>query len=195
MQTGDRWKNVKITRLTERAQNSFALALCGALLLLLAVPLAAQAPQGAVRLHVIANSDSPLDQSVKLSVRDAVLAAMQPALTAAPGKAEARELLMQNAEALQSAAESALHSRGADYSARLYYGDAEFPDRQYGQRFYPAGEYEALRVVLGEGGGENWWCVMFPPLCLVDLENTSEPVDGDKVVFESAIAKLFAQDN
>ncbi len=187
-----KWTPARIVHLSGRTKPGLALGI--AYLLLLAVPLIAQAPQGAVRLHVIANSDSISDQSVKLSVRDAVLAAMEPALAAAPGKAEARALLMQSGEALQSAAEDALKARGAPYSAQMYYGGAEFPSKLYGERFYPAGEYEALRVVLGEGGGENWWCVMFPPLCLVDLEQASEPIEGegDKIVFESAIAKLFS---
>ncbi len=192
MFNGHKWQNVRIARISQRANIQFAVALGGCLLLLLVMPIVANAPQSAVRLHVIAHSDSLLDQSIKLSVRDAVLGAMGPALETAPGKAEAREQLLKNGDALQRAAESALQERGANYSARLYYGDAEFPDRMYGSHYYPAGEYEALRVVLGEGGGENWWCVMFPPLCLVDLEQAGEPAVSDEIVFESALAKLFA---
>ncbi len=191
MFNGNKWRGVRIARISGRANAQFAIALGCCLLLMLIMPLVANAPQGAVRLHVIANSDSPIDQSIKLSVRDAVLEAMRPALEAVPGKAEARAQLLQNGEALQRAAEGALKARGAQYSARLYYGHAEFPDRSYGPHYYPAGEYEALRVVLGEGGGENWWCVMFPPLCLVDIEQAGEPAASDEIVFESAIAKLF----
>ncbi len=195
MFNGNRWRNAKIARITERANVRFAIALSCCLLLMLIIPLAADAPQGAIRLHVIANSDSMIDQSIKLSVRDAVLEAMRPEFDSVSGKAEAREKLMQNGEALQSAAESALQACGAQYSARLYYGNAEFPPRSYGAHYYPAGEYEALRIVLGEGGGENWWCVMFPPLCLVDLEQAGKPVAGDEIIFESALVKLFTPEN
>lgn len=149
---------------TEKKIEAIALALCFALLL--ALPLVNELPQSAIRLHVIANSDSPYDQALKLKVRDSIVNAMRPALSTTADKSRARTLLLENGETLQNAAEAALEAAGKPYGARLYFGDYEFPDRQYGDKVYPAGEYEAVRVVLGDGAGQNWWCVMFPPLCL-----------------------------
>jgi stage II sporulation protein R len=86
--------------------------------------------------------------------------------------------------------ESALREQGMDYGAQLMIGVYDFPDRQYGDTLYPAGKYEALRVVLGEGQGHNWWCVMFPPLCILELPDGKidyEEMDAD---FELSGLKL-----
>lgn len=121
------------------------------------------------RLHVIANSDSAEDQAAKLRVRDAILAYERARMEDAETAEEARARLMEDGAGLLFAAERALAECGMDYGASLEIGTFPFPQREYGAEVYPAGEYAALRVVLGAGKGQNWWCVMFPPLCILEL--------------------------
>ena len=121
------------------------------------------------RLHVIANSDSAEDQAAKLRVRDAILAYERARMEHAETAEEARARLMEDGAGLLFAAEQALAECGMDYGASLEVGTFPFPQREYGAEVYPAGEYAALRVVLGAGKGQNWWCVMFPPLCILEL--------------------------
>jgi stage II sporulation protein R len=127
-----------------------------------------------LRLHVIAASDSEEDQSAKLQVRDAIL----PLFSAAESYEDARAFLLSHGSEIQSAAEAVLKDRGLDYGVQLSLGTETFPDRVYGETLFPAGEYDALCVRLGRAEGHNWWCVLFPPLCIVS--ETGEPVDLDE---------------
>ncbi|MBO4562778.1 MAG: stage II sporulation protein R [Clostridia bacterium] len=146
-----------------------------------------------LRLHIIANSDSEEDQAAKLRVRDAVLACVRERFSAAT-RDEARTLLFEMGGELQSAAEEALLECGMDYGAQLAAGEFDFPDREYGERVYPAGRYEALRIVLGEGEGQNWWCVMFPPLCVIEDEPGSTEYNSDgTLAFKSFFVKLWKE--
>lgn len=141
--------------------------LAGLMLLFAAVKTADAADKkDCLRLHVLANSDSPEDQRVKLMVRDAILELMRA--EEPRSKQEAMELMLDMGGELLSAAEEVLAENGLDYGVRLMAGRFEFPERDYSGDIYPAGEYDALRVILGSGGGRNWWCVMFPPLCVID---------------------------
>ena len=144
----------------------------------------------ALRLHVIANSDSDEDQRIKLLVRDAVLECMGGCEGAATPK-EARELLLSKGELLQEAADRVLLEEGADYGASLISGRFDFPEKTYAGNTYPAGEYEALRIVLGEGEGQNWWCVMFPPLCLIDSGGGVEKNADGTLRFRSFFCDLW----
>lgn len=137
-----------------------------------------------LRLHVIADSDSAFDQAVKLRVRDAILSVMKPCATAA----EAEAFLLENGRLILETAERTLAENGCGYGAQLMLGEYPFPDRTYGGEVYPAGDYRALRVVLGSGAGQNWWCVLFPPLCLITKDAERLP-DADDITFESSIAK------
>ena len=139
-----------------------------------------------LRLHVIANSDSEADQEVKLAVRDALLACIEPGESAADAKA----FLLGNGARLQQVAEQTLRANGFSYGVQLMLGKYLFPDRTYGTTLYPAGEYEALRVILGRGEGQNWWCVLFPPLCIVTEETEPLPEKGD-IEFTSSIASWW----
>ena len=121
-----------------------------------------------LRLHVIAASDEAGEQALKLEVRDAVLAYLRPRLAGAESAAQAEELLRGELEGVREAAESA--SRGRPVSVLL--GEEDYPLRRYGRLTLPAGRYRSLRVVLGSGQGRNWWCVVFPPLCLEAAEET-----------------------
>lgn len=136
------------------------------------------------RLHILANSDTAEDQRVKLLVRDAVLAWADQAAEAEDAEA-VKARLMEDAATLQSAVEAVLADNGAAYGATLSVGTYAFPDKEYADLLYPAGDYAALRVVLGEGKGQNWWCVMFPPLCILELPNGDIEYEGDAVKFNS----------
>ena len=146
-----------------------------------------------LRLHVIANSDSEEDQAAKLAVRDAILDAVREDFTASDKKEAMTELMARGGE-LRKAAEDVLRERGLDYGVELMAGEFDFPDRDYGNAFYPAGRYDALRIVLGEGEGHNWWCVMFPPLCLVETQTaTAEFNQNGTLVFRSAVWEFLKE--
>ena len=140
-----------------------------------------ESSKGILRLHVIADSDSEADQSAKLAVRDAIL----PLFERATSYNDARDWLLNHGSEIQATAEAVLKERGFDYGVQLSLGTESFPDRVYGETFYPAGEYDALCVRLGRAEGHNWWCVLFPPLCIVS--ETGEPVDLEDVELHSAL--------
>ncbi|MGE5390652.1 MAG: stage II sporulation protein R [Deltaproteobacteria bacterium] len=120
-----------------------------------------------LRLHVIANSDDPRDQAVKLEVKDHIVAMMHRDFSKVDNAREARRLALREREDIKAEAESVLAVRGYHYPVQVYIGEFEFPTKSYGNVVLPQGEYQAVRVVLGEGQGKNWWCVLFPPLCMV----------------------------
>ena len=120
-----------------------------------------------VRLHVLANSDSEEDQTVKLAVRDAILDITVPLLQDCKTQEEAVARLAENEATLCEVAESVLRQEGFAYDAvNITLGIESYPTRSYDQLCFPAGEYISMRVELGAGEGQNWWCCLFPPLCL-----------------------------
>lgn len=119
-----------------------------------------------VRLHILANSDSEADQLVKLAVRDALLSSGKELFSGTVNKENAAEALNTQKQELTETANRVLRENGFDYEARIYLADEYFTTRSYENFTLPAGEYLALKVILGDGAGHNWWCVMFPPLCL-----------------------------
>ena len=123
-----------------------------------------------IRLHVVARSDSVADQRVKLAVRDALLEAFGTGLQAA-GYAEAMAAIESRLPDIQLVAQSAARAHGEMGEVRVEFGAHAFPTRMYGDAVVPAGEYQALRVLIGEGGGRNWWCVVYPALCLMDADS------------------------
>lgn len=134
--------------------------------------------QDVLRMHVIANSDSAEDQAVKLKVRDAVLEAGEDLFDGTLTAEGAEQVLDSDIERLQNAAQNVLTENGFDYGVRVEIGKDYFNTRTYdGEVTLPAGEYEAVRVILGEGKGQNWWCVMFPPMCLPAAEADTEISD------------------
>jgi len=120
----------------------------------------------AVRLHVIADSDGEEDQALKLKVRDAILAVSTPLLEGCRTQAEAVDRLSLHTDELRSAAEEVIAAEGRDDSVEVILGREEYPTRTYDGFCFPSGEYVSLRVVIGAGQGQNWWCCLFPPLCL-----------------------------
>ncbi len=124
-----------------------------------------------VRLHVLANSDSEKDQTLKLQVRDAVLARAETILTRAQDRAEAETALRAALPELTALAEEEIARRGYTYPVRAELTDTAFPTRVYDGFALPAGRYLALRLLIGAGAGRNWWCVVFPPLCAAAAED------------------------
>lgn len=127
-----------------------------------------EVPQDVLRLHIRAHSDAPRDQETKLAVRDAVLAVLAPGLRRAASAAEACQLVKGQIGEITAAARKELQRRGNQEPVTVRLDRTYFPTRQYDGITFPAGEYLALQIFLGEGAGTNWWCVLFPPLCLVD---------------------------
>ncbi len=126
------------------------------------------------RLHVIANSDSDEDQALKLRVRNAVLEASADIFGGAVSAADAKQLSEENLQLFEAAAAAEIAASGYDYPVRCEVGTVHFDRRVYGSAELPEGDYSALRVIIGDGEGKNWWCVMFPALCLPAVTNTDE---------------------
>lgn len=129
--------------------------------------------QNVLRLHVLANSDSEEDQALKLKVRDRLLSESRALFQNANSPAETKAIFLDNREMLTAAAEETIAAEGYPYPVSLSLSHTYFPSRHYGNVALPAGEYDAVRVEIGAAEGQNWWCVMFPPLCFVDgsIEN------------------------
>ncbi|MGG7214551.1 stage II sporulation protein R [Clostridium nigeriense] len=133
-----------------------------------------------IRFHVIANSNSDEDQSLKLKVRDKVIEFVSSNLRDAKSLDEARQFLIDNKSDIESIAKAVVNENGYSYNVTSTLSRENFPDKVYGDVVFPQGEYEAYRILIGEAKGENWWCVMFPPLCFVD--GTKEVVDSKAVI-------------
>lgn len=121
-----------------------------------------------IRLHVIANSDETADQTLKKEVKDQVVTYLRSKMNQAATIQAARQVICQEMDALKQIAEKKIQQEGYDYPVTVSLGTTYFPVKEYGDMAFPAGDYEALRVQIGESKGRNWWCVMYPSLCLVD---------------------------
>lgn len=124
--------------------------------------------QNLVRLHVVANSDSSEDQELKLKVRDAIIEFMKIKLAASKDINETRTIISDNLKNIEDVSNEVIRNNDSNYGVKATIGNYGFPTKTYGDISLPAGEYQALRVVIGNGAGANWWCVLFPPLCFVD---------------------------
>lgn len=127
-----------------------------------------------VRLHVIANSDAEEDQALKLQVRDAVLARTEAILRASADREEAESWLAAALPELERLAEETVAASGFDYGVTAELAETSFPTKDYDGFSLPAGRYLALRLVIGQGTGQNWWCVVFPPLCTAAASEVPE---------------------
>lgn len=156
-------------------------------------------PTDAIRLHVVANSDNKSDQQVKLKVRDAIVKDCSMLFEDSKSSDESYEIVKFNSEKIKQIANNTLLNSGYSYEAQIETGKFRFPDRLYETTAFPAGEYRALKVVLGNGEGKNWWCVLYPPLCVVSKEQIDDEDtqidESEEIVFESYILeKLFGKD-
>lgn len=125
-----------------------------------------------IRFHIKANSDREEDQALKLKIRDSILKEMEEKFKDTKSLDESREIIEENMMAMKSITEKVIEEEGENYSVAVTLGQDNFPTRKYGNLVFPAGEYETLLITLGEGRGQNWWCVMFPPLCFVDITHS-----------------------
>ena len=122
--------------------------------------------EAVIRLHVLANSDSAEDQALKLLVRDAVLESAAPLMSQCNSRAEAQSVLEANRNRLERDAKAVIEREGYDYPVIIQFDLEQYPTRTYDSFCFPAGEYLSMRVCIGEAEGQNWWCCLFPPLCL-----------------------------
>lgn len=141
-----------------------------------------------IRFHVIANSDSDIDQALKLKVKDVVVEAMRPKLAKAQSKEEAEQILEKNKENVEQLADEIMQEEGYSYKSHAELGITTFPIKQYGDLTFPAGEYKAFRILIGNAKGKNWWCVMFPTLCYVD-ETYDVITDENKEKFKEILTE------
>ena len=137
------------------------------------------------RLHVIANSDSEEDQDLKYIVRDNILTYINEISKNASTKEEVIEIARNNIDTIKQIAQETVYENGYNYSVNIKIGNFAFPTKQYGDISLPAGFYDALRVEIGSASGQNWWCVMFPPLCFVDVSSGVVPEESKEVLQEN----------
>lgn len=121
-----------------------------------------------IRFHVLANSDSKSDQDLKLEVRDAVVEYLRPELEKSKNISESEKIIESKYQEIKEVAKKVIKENGYNYDISVKLDYSDFPTKQYSNVVLPAGKYKALKVIIGEGKGQNWWCVMFPPLCFVD---------------------------
>lgn len=121
-----------------------------------------------IRLHVIANSDTEEDQELKMKVKETIVTYLRGEMQDATSVDEARQAIREHLPEIEEIAAEKMRAEGYDYTAEATLGESYFPIKEYGDLTFPAGNYEALRVRLGESAGHNWWCVMYPSLCFVD---------------------------
>jgi stage II sporulation protein R len=145
--------------------------------------------KGVVRLHVLANSDSPADQALKLHVRDRVLKEGAAIFAGSYTKAEAEAAARLHLPAIEAAAQGEIAARGYAYPVRARLVNMAFGSRRYGETVFPAGRYDAVRLEIGAAKGQNWWCVMFPPMCLPAAEEKPK----EPLPVEEKIARLSEQ--
>lgn len=134
------------------------------------------------RLHVLANSDSPEDQNLKYQVRDAVISSMNTLCKDISSKEEAIAIATSHLEEFKQIALATIQENGYSYDVTVEIGNYSFPTKTYGDISLPSGYYDALRINIGESQGQNWWCVMFPPLCFVDVSSGIVPEESKQEI-------------
>ena len=146
-----------------------------------------------LRLHVLANSDRAEDQALKLKVRDAVLQEAKSILPESNSVVQAEKVLGKNLERLAAVGAAVVAREGYDYPVSAELKDTWFPTKEYDDFSLPAGEYRALRIVIGDGEGQNWWCVVFPPLCLGAVAETTQETALKAGMTEQQVALLTGE--
>ena len=142
-------------------------------------------PDDAIRIRIIPNSNSEFDQRVKRSVRDKLEITMYDLLKDAKSSEEASEIIKNNLELVDNDVKKILEDNNYDLGYKINYGYNYFPEKEYKGVKYEEGYYESLLVTLGKGEGDNWWCVLFPPLCLIEGE------EADKVEYKSIVEQIL----
>ncbi|NFG62431.1 MULTISPECIES: stage II sporulation protein R [unclassified Clostridium] len=148
-----------------------------------------------IRFHVIANSDTNEDQSLKLKVRDEVINYLYPYLNKSDSLEESREIIKNNVEEVRSIAKKVIKENNYAYDVNIELSRENFPEKSYGNIVLPQGNYEAFRIIIGSGQGRNWWCVMFPPLCFVDESKAKIEYEKTQNKIKEEINKKDSKDN
>lgn len=143
------------------------------------------------RLHVIANSDSDEDQALKLKVRDKLLEYMNSLCANTSSKEDAMRIANEHIDDFSKIAKDVISENEYDYEVEISVGECDFPTKNYGDVSLPAGIYDALRVKIGSANGHNWWCVMFPPLCFVDVSSGVVPEDSKELLEDTMSDEEF----
>lgn len=154
--------------------------------------------EGVLRLHIVAEDNSIKAQELKLKVRDSVLLAFSEIALSAKDKKEAEKLFLENKNLIENAVEKVLLSEGENIPFEVSLSKCEFPIKTYKNISLPAGEYDAVNIYLGKAKGENWWCVMYPPLCFSDVVIGKVSKDGEKVLertLSDASFNLITEEN
>lgn len=161
--------------------------LAGILLAMVVSGIAVNAKQGEMqkelaeqvfRFHVLANSDSEEDQALKMKVKERVIAYMKQELPESDSVETTRAWARTNLEEIAAVGQEVIRQEGYGYSVRAHVITCDFPEKSYGDVTFPAGEYEALRIEIGEAQGQNWWCVLYPNLCFIDAVHAVVPDEG-----------------
>ncbi|MCC2116011.1 stage II sporulation protein R [Bacillus halotolerans] len=155
-------------------------------------------PDEAIRLRILANSDRDEDQELKRLIRDAVNKEITTWVKDITSIEEARRLIRSKLPEIKEIAKETMEKEGASQSISVDFDKISFPTKLYGSMVYPAGEYEAILITLGNGEGANWWCVLFPPLCFLDFSNgeavkEQEDQEASKKQTEKALEDLTAK--
>ena len=140
---------------------------------------------GVFSLHVIANSDSPEDQNLKYIVRDELIKYMNTLAKDCTSKQEVIEIAQNNISNFENIAKKTIQDNGFNYNVTVEIGNFDFPTKTYGDITLPAGTYDSLKIKIGKSEGQNWWCVMFPPLCFVDVTTGIVPEESKKEMKEA----------
>lgn len=138
-----------------------------------------------IRLHVIANSDSEEDQQLKLEVKETIVTYLRGEMSRAVSVSDARQTIREHIPDIEEIAKEKIEMEGYSYDVEATLGESYFPIKEYGDMTFPAGDYEALRVKIGESKGRNWWCVMYPTLCFVDSTYQIVPEESKEKLKES----------
>ena len=144
------------------------------------------------RLHILANSNSKIDQDLKIKVRDAITEYMKSKNHSYSSKSDAINSVQKELDLYKSIAENVIKESGFNYPVSLEIGNFYFPTKLYGNISLPAGNYDALRVKLGNAEGENWWCSLFPPLCFVDISSGIVDEESKEVLKKNLSNEEFA---
>lgn len=144
------------------------------------------------RLHVIANSDSEEDQKLKYIVRDSILSYVNGILENINNKEDVVLTINNHIDEIKNIAQQAVYNEGFTYDVEIEVGNFKFPTKTYGNISFPPGLYDALRVKIGNASGKNWWCVMFPPLCFVDVSSGIVPEDSKELMESNLSSEDYA---
>lgn len=154
---------------------------------------------GIMRFHVRANSDTEEDQELKMAVKEDVVALLKPLLEDCKDVKESKNVIVENLQNIYTTAVNTITEQGYDYGVKVYVTEEEFPAKTYGELTFPEGKYQALRVDIGEAKGQNWWCVMFPPLCFIEDSVAVVDEKGEEILKENLTQEeyeaLFANGN